>query len=113
MNKQIKISYPAAISYLAKDEQPVQQQNLQQIKSELKKKSIQYSILQVPVKFVEAASSSMQSSPQEIAVISFTDYKKMSKQAGFHFAEKPVTGKESLQCGLAPLLPLKREREII
>lgn len=114
INKQINISYPAAISYLAKNEQTVQQQNLQEIKSELKKKNIPYSILRVPIKYVEVASTTSQRlAPEKIAIISFTEYKKLAVKAGVNVAEKPLTGQEALAMQTSNLIPNKPGRNTI
>ncbi|MFD2445185.1 FtsX-like permease family protein [Bacillus sp. CGMCC 1.16607] len=96
MSKQIELDYPAAISYLAKNDQPIQQQQLQQIEEELKLKKIDFTTYQVPIKYVEVASSSDKYAPKEMPVISFSHYKNISNKAGFPFSEKPTTGLESL-----------------
>lgn len=96
MNKQFELDYPAAISYIAKDEQTIHEQNLQQIKTELTRKEVDYSTIQVPIKYVEIASSSDPYAAKEMPVIAFSDYKKMSSRAGFSFNEKTLAEKESL-----------------
>ncbi|MED3575491.1 ABC transporter permease [Cytobacillus praedii] len=92
MNEQIDNEYPAEISYIAMDEEPLHQQNLKQIESELKEKQLSYQKNQVPIKIVEIASSSSKVPypPEELAVISFSNYKKIAKAAGYVFTEKPL-----------------------
>ncbi|MFP5115859.1 FtsX-like permease family protein [Bacillaceae bacterium C204] len=96
MNKQIDVQFPAEISYLAKDGQPVHQQNLQQIKAELKQKKIKYTTNQVPIKYVAVASSTDAYAQEKIPVVSFTSYKKIAEAAGFEFNETPLAGNETL-----------------
>ncbi|MGN7403578.1 FtsX-like permease family protein [Cytobacillus praedii] len=92
MNEQIDNEYPAEISYIAMDEEPLHQQNLKQIESELKEKQLRYQKNQVPIKIVEIASSSSKVPypPEELAVISFSNYKKIAEAAGYVFTEKPL-----------------------
>lgn len=92
MNRQFDAEYPAEISYIAKDEEPLHQKNLAQIEADLKANQLSYHKNQVPVKIVEIASSSLTDpySPEEMAVISFSDYKKIAKAAGYHFTERPL-----------------------
>ncbi|MBS4171978.1 FtsX-like permease family protein [Bacillus sp. FJAT-49736] len=98
MNKQFKEDYPAAISYTAMDNHPIQQKNLKQIKTELNKKGINYTIQSAVIKNVEVASdrSSTRYPITDIDIISFSDYKRISKSAGFDVPEKKLTGNESL-----------------
>lgn len=98
MNKQFKDDYPAAISYTAMDDQPVQQQNLQQIKTELNNKGIPYTTSSAVIKNVEVASENTgyRYPVKDIDIISFSDYKNIAKSAGFDVHEKPLTGNEAL-----------------
>jgi putative ABC transport system permease protein len=96
MNKQFEVDYPAAISYIAKDDKPIHEQNLEQIESELGRKEVDYSTIQVPLKYVEIASSTDPYAAKEMPIIAFSDYKKMSSMAGFAFNEKRLIEKESL-----------------
>lgn len=98
MNKQFKENYPAAISYTAMDDQPIQQKNLQQIKTELKNKGIPYTISSAVIKNVEVASENTgyRYPVTNINIISFSDYKNIAKSAGFDVLEKPLTGNEAL-----------------
>ncbi|MDQ6597580.1 ABC transporter permease [Bacillus salipaludis] len=103
MNKQIKAQFPAEISYLAKDDQPVHQKHLQQIETELKARNIKYTTNKVPIKYVAISSSTDRYSPKKIAVVSFTDYIKITKAAGFDANEKQLIGKEILEMRTAIL----------
>ncbi|MDR7000131.1 ABC transporter permease [Neobacillus niacini] len=103
MNKQVKVEFPAEISYLAKDDQPVHQKHLQQIEAELKARNIKYRTKQVQIKYVAVASSTDKYAPKKMAVVSFSDYKRMAKAAGFDFNEKPLDGQEILELRTATL----------
>ncbi|MEH7505745.1 ABC transporter permease [Neobacillus drentensis] len=97
MNKQLDVEYPAEISYIAKDDQTVHQQNLQQIQAELKEKKIEYITNEAPIKYVAVAASTDAYAPEKLLVVSFSDYKKISQAAGFEFNEKPLVGNEILE----------------
>lgn len=96
MNKEFRENYPAAISYIAKGEHPIHEQNIQQIKQELKEKNIDYSTLKIPIKFVEIADSSDEYAREKVPVVAFSDYKKSSEMAGYSFTEEELTGTEGL-----------------
>lgn len=97
MNKQVDVEFPAEISYLAKDDQPVHQQNLQQIEAELKEKKISYTTNQFPIKYVAVASSTDKYAREQIPVVSFSNYKKIIKAAGYDFNENPLAGNQTLE----------------
>lgn len=99
MNEQIDAEYPAEISYIAMNEEPIHQKNLEQIEAELEEKQLSYHKNQVPIKIVEIASSSSTSPypPEEMAVISFSDYKKIAEAAGYDFTEKPLAEQDTLE----------------
>lgn len=97
MNKQLDVEFPAEISYLAKDDQPIHQQNLQQIEAELKEKKISYTTNQVPVKYVAVASSTDKYAREQIPVVSFSNYKKIAQAAGYDFNENPLAGNQTLE----------------
>ncbi len=98
MNKQFEEDYPAAISYTAMDNQPVQQQNLQEIKTELNKKGIPYTISTAVIKNVEVSSENTgyRYPIKDIDIISFSDYQNIAKSAGFDVPEKPLNGNEAM-----------------
>ncbi|MGV3463877.1 MAG: ABC transporter permease, partial [Heyndrickxia sp.] len=98
MNKQFKEDYPAAISYTAMDNQPIQQKNLHQIKAEISKKGIPYKIISAVIKNVEVASENTgyRYPVTNIDIISFSDYKNIAKSAGFHVPEKNLKGNEAI-----------------
>lgn len=96
MNKQFEIEYPAEISYIALDDKEVHQDQLRQIEGELKTRGIDYSTNQVPIKFVEVASSSDPYASKQLVVVAFSDYKDIATSAGYDFTEKPLVGKEIL-----------------
>ncbi|OAS87905.1 FtsX-like permease family protein [Metabacillus litoralis] len=96
INKQFEVDYPAAISYVAKDEQLAHQQNVQQIESELNENKFTFSTLQFPIIYVEVVSASDRSSPEKLPVISFSDYKMVALLAGFEFHEKPPANNKVL-----------------
>ena len=97
MIKQLDVEFPAEISYLAKDDQPVHQQNLQQIEAELKEKNINYTTNQILIKYVAVASSTDKYAREKIPVVSFSDYKKIAAAAGYEFNEKRLVGNETLE----------------
>ncbi|MEH7012525.1 FtsX-like permease family protein [Neobacillus niacini] len=96
LNKQFQLDFPAAVSYLAKDNQAVHQYNLQQIESEFQKRNINYTTLEIPLKYVEIADSTDPYAREEIPVIKYSNYKKISELAGYPFKEDKPTGMESL-----------------
>lgn len=106
MNKQIESDYPAEISYLALDHSSIQKQNLQQIETELKERNIKYTIHQTPIKVVEVANSTSKLSPEKLDIISFSDYKKIVKAAGFEFNEKPLQGNKAFSMLLTNMVTL-------
>ena len=97
MIKQLDVEFPAEISYLAKDNQPVHQQNLQQIEAELKDKKINYTTNQILIKYVAVASSTDKYAREKIPAVSFSDYKKIAAAAGYEFNEKRLVGNETLE----------------
>lgn len=101
MNKQVEADYPAEISYLALDNSPMQKQNIQQIEKELKERNLKYTIHQTPIKVVEVAKSN-----QKLDLISFSDYKKIAKAAGFEFSEKPLHGNKAFSMLLSNIVVL-------
>lgn len=96
LTKQFGVDYPAAISYLANDEQPIHQQNLQQIRTELEDRKLDYATYEVPIKYVAVASATESHAPENMPVIAFSEYRNMSIKAGFDFTEQPLTGQETL-----------------
>ncbi|MCH1625237.1 ABC transporter permease [Ferdinandcohnia quinoae] len=98
MNKQFDTDYPAEVSYMALDEEPAHQQNLQQIEQELKDRKIEYTSNQVQIKIAEVASTTLDVPypPEQLAILSFSNYEKIVKAAGFDLKEKPLVGNESL-----------------
>jgi putative ABC transport system permease protein len=96
LHKQFELDYPAAIMYVANDEQPIHKQNLQQIESDLKKGKVEYTTYQVPIKYVAIASSTDPYAHEEMAIIAFSDYKVISNMAGYPFNEKELVDKETL-----------------
>ncbi|MCM3651422.1 FtsX-like permease family protein [Metabacillus litoralis] len=96
INKQFEVDYPAAISYVAKDNQPIHKQNLQQIETELKAKRINYTTYQLPILYVDVIAANEKYAPAILPLISFSDYKEISKLAGFDFSEKPPKDDEAI-----------------
>ncbi len=94
MNKQIASEYPAAVTYLAMEDQPTHKQHLQQIEEELTNKNIEFTTNQVPIKFIEFASTTNVYPSTQLAVLSFSSYKKISEAAGYEFSEKPPAVEE-------------------
>ncbi|KEF37899.1 ABC-type transport system, involved in lipoprotein release, permease component [Schinkia azotoformans MEV2011] len=104
MNKQIASEYPAAVTYLAMDDQPIHKQHLQQIEDELTNKNIEFTTNQVPVKFIEFASTTNAYPSKQLAVLSFSSYKKISEAAGYGgYSEKPPAAEEALAMRQATL----------
>lgn len=96
INKQFEVDYPAAISYVAKDEQPVQGQNLQQIETELNEKQLNYEKYQFPILYVEVDSATDPYVADTLPVISFSDYENVVRSAGIEFNEKPPSKTEAM-----------------
>ncbi|OIK13888.1 FtsX-like permease family protein [Bacillus sp. MUM 13] len=92
VSKQVKQDYPAEIGYVGGENQQADQQNLLQIKAEFKEKKIDYTIRQVPIKYLAIASSNNRYTPEEIPVVAFSDYKKIATAAGYEMTEKTVSG---------------------
>ncbi|MGX6444665.1 FtsX-like permease family protein [Neobacillus sp. K501] len=103
MNKIFQKNYPAAISYLAKGEYPINEKNLNQIEQELKQRNIDFSTLQIPIKLVEIAASSDEYAYDEMAFISFSDYKRIAELAGYSFKEEEPKGMEALAISTSQL----------
>jgi putative ABC transport system permease protein len=103
LNKEFQENYPAAISYIAKGEHPIHEQNIQQIKQELNEKNVDYSTLNFPIKFVEIADSSDEYAREWLPVVAFSDYKKSSEMAGYSFTEQELQGTEGLALRTASL----------
>ncbi|MFT4416135.1 ABC transporter permease [Fredinandcohnia humi] len=96
LTEQSQIEFPAEISYLAKDQQPIHKQNLVQIEEELTNNNISYTTNEIEIKFVEISSSSSQYTTEKIVALAFSDYKKIATEAGFEFKEEPLRGNEVL-----------------
>lgn len=96
INKQFEVDYPAAISYVAKDNQPIHKQHLQQIETELKAKGINYTTYQLPILYVDVIAANEKYAPAILPLISFSDYKEISKLAGFDFTEKTPKDDEAI-----------------
>ncbi|MFJ8246416.1 FtsX-like permease family protein [Peribacillus asahii] len=96
MNKQFDMDYPAEISYIALNDEAVHKQQLQQIEGELQEKRVSYTTNQIPIKYIEVASSTSPYPSDKLAIVSFSDYQKISEQAGYEFTEKPLKGIETL-----------------
>ena len=96
MNKQIASEYPAAVTYLAMDDQAIHKQHLQQIEEELTEKNIEFTTNQVPIKFIEFASTTNAYPSEQLAVISFSSYKKIAEAAGYELSEKSPAAEEAL-----------------
>lgn len=96
INRQIDKEYPSEISYLAKDDQKIHQQNLQQIKDELNQRKIEYKTNQTIIKYVEITSSTDKYTEDQIPVISFSDYRKIAESAKYKDIEGELKGKEVL-----------------
>ncbi|MFJ8258767.1 FtsX-like permease family protein [Peribacillus asahii] len=96
MNKQFDMDYPAEISYIALNDEAVHKQQLQQIEGELQEKRVSYTTNQIPIKYIEVASSTSPYPSDQLAIVSFSDYQKISEQAGYEFTEKPLKGIETL-----------------
>jgi putative ABC transport system permease protein len=99
MNRQFQKDNPVAVSYLALDRSPVHQQHLQQIEKDFQKKHLHYKKFQLPVKIVKMKTynqtSSSRSTEQLLPVLSFSQYKKLSKLAGLDDREKPLAGNKA------------------
>jgi putative ABC transport system permease protein len=93
--KEFQENYPAAISYLAKSDEPIHEKNIQQINKELIEKKVDFSTLTIPIKYVEIKDSSDKYAHEKIPIIAFSDYKRSSEMAGYTFTEKELTETEA------------------
>lgn len=96
VNKQTASNYPAAVTYLAINNHEMHNQHLQQIEDELKEKKIQYRTNQIPIKFVEVASSTSSYPPEQLAVVAFSSYQAISEAADYEFNESSLSGNQVL-----------------
>lgn len=96
INKQFEVDYPAAISYVAKDKDPIHGEHLAEIQHGLKQKGIPYHSNHFPIKYVEITSAADSHAASIIPLISFSDYKKIVQYSGSTFKEKPLDGKKVL-----------------
>ncbi len=102
MNKQVDKEFPSEIGYIALDDQTIHKENLQQINDEFKHRNIHYKTNQVYIKYIAIASSSDRYAPDTMAIISFSDYRKIGKAAGFDIQEKPLEGNMALEMRTSP-----------
>ncbi|MBU5214013.1 ABC transporter permease [Bacillus sp. Gen3] len=102
MNKQVDKEFPAEIGYIALDDQAIHKEHLQQINDEFKHRNIHYKTNQVPIKYIAIDSSSDRYTPDTMAIISFSDYRKIGKAAGFDVQEKPLAGNVALEMRTSP-----------
>jgi putative ABC transport system permease protein len=96
LNKQIKMNFPAAISYVAKNHQPFQTQNLKEIVDDIEKKNLKYTKLSIPIKMVKIFKEPKGISPDALPVISFSSYKRLVGKAGLDIHEPHLTGEKIL-----------------
>ena len=66
--KQTQVEYPAEVSYLAKSDDPIHEQNLAQIREELKERGITYTTKEMQIKVVEVASSTSSYPEDQLAI---------------------------------------------
>lgn len=102
MNKQVDKEFPAEIGYIALDDQAIHKEHLQQINDEFNHRNIHYKTNQVPIKYIAIDSSSDRYTPDTMAIISFSDYRKIGKAAGFDVQEKPLAGNVALEMRTSP-----------
>ncbi|MCM3023985.1 ABC transporter permease [Heyndrickxia ginsengihumi] len=98
VNREIKTDYPATVSYIAQDHNPIHEQHLREIKEEFNKRNLSYKSTNVAIKVVKVHDNSQEKPKLQIdqmPVISFSSYKKMSKLAGFDVDEKALVGNEA------------------
>lgn len=96
LTKQFNEDYPAAIGYMSKEGDLLEQQHLEEIRTELKERSIPFESLSLPVKYVSVESSSIKDPPEQLPLLSFSDYRRAAVMAGFPFDEQPLTGNDAL-----------------
>lgn len=107
MTKEYVISFPASITYLSQDQQPIHEQNLMQIEQELGKSNILFTTNQVPIKYIEVASSTDSYPVRELVVLSFTSYKKIAEAAGYKFEEEAPRKNEVIEMKQSHIEPYK------
>lgn len=96
LTKQFNEDYPAAIGYMSKADDLLETQHLQTIRKDLTERSIPFESLSVPVKYVSVLSSTIPDPPDQLPLLSFSDYQKAAVMAGFPFEEEPLTGNDAL-----------------
>ena len=94
--RQFNEDYPAAVSYMAKAGDSMEKEHLQEIGHELDAASLPYQAFSIPVKYVRVDAEAKRGLPEEVPVISFSDYRRAIQMAGFAVTEKPVTGSDAL-----------------
>ncbi|MCC3358102.1 ABC transporter permease [Bacillus sp. REN16] len=113
--EQTQMEYPAEVSYLAKNEDPVHKQNLGQIKNELKERGLTYTSNEVPIKVVKVAKaiSKYPYPAEQLEVISFSNYQAISESAGYDFKEKSLVGNETLSLRQSTIENLSEDRYVL
>lgn len=96
LTKQFNEDYPAAIGYMAKAGDSMEQQHLQEIRHDLTERFISFESLSLPVKYVSVESSTMKDPPEQLPLVSFSDYRRAAVMAGFPFDEEPLNGNNAL-----------------
>ncbi len=97
LSKQFNEDYAAEISYIARDQQPLHHDNLNEIKDELKKKQLKYSTYRTTLKILDVKTSNDRFPPKTMPVMSFSAYRTIIQKAGGKIAEQPLTGKQVLK----------------
>ena len=96
LTKQFNEDYPAAIGYMAKEGDLLEHQHLEEIRQDLNARSIPFESLSLPIKYVDVVSSTIKDPPEQLPLLSFSDYRKAAVMAGFPFDEEPLTGNDAL-----------------
>lgn len=76
------LDHPSQIGYVSKAGNRTEEQHLHEIREELKRRNISFRTEEMDLIYAKVASSTLSTVPQEILLISFSDYKRAALAAG-------------------------------
>ncbi|MFX3635145.1 MAG: ABC transporter permease [Candidatus Pristimantibacillus sp.] len=94
--KSFQEDYPAAIGYLSKQGNNDEQEHLARIKAELTARDVSYETITIPIKYVNVYKSTDGKWNRSLPILSFSDYEKAIKTAGYTFDESRLSGHDGL-----------------
>lgn len=98
LSRELKLDYPAAVGYLAKDEESavLAQRHLDRIHRELDGLGLIYDTLSIPVKYAEVASQTGPDRTLQLPLIPYSLYKQAMLKAGYSSVEAPLKDHDGL-----------------